>query len=180
VIAGETRNKNLKGAFMSEIEFIFRSIGTIHSSHKKLSDIPIQPVFSAGIKGTVIVNPECAEGLLDLQGFSHIHLIYFFHGSQKTCLRVTPYLSDTMRGIFATRAPHRPNKIGMSLVRLAAIEDNIIHIEDVDILDGTPLLDIKPYIQRFDSRKDALSGWQDEVPDDVAYDRGQRGLKRQE
>jgi tRNA-Thr(GGU) m(6)t(6)A37 methyltransferase TsaA len=159
-------------------EIIFQSLGTIHSSHKKLSDIPIQPVFSKGIKGTVIVKPKFAEGLMDLNEFSHIHLFYYFHKSQKTRLYVKPYLSEKERGIFSTRAPHRPNKIGMSLVRLTAIKGNVLHIEDVDILDGTPLIDIKPYIQRFDSRKNVKSGWQDEVPEDVAYDKGRRNYKK--
>jgi tRNA (adenine37-N6)-methyltransferase len=165
-----TRNKE---------KIIFQSIGVILSSHKKLSDIPIQPVFSKGIKGTVIVNSEFTEGLMDLHEFSHIHLFYYFHKSQKTTLHVKPYLSEQTHGIFATRAPHRPNKIGMSLVRLTAIKDNVLHIEDVDILDGTVLIDIKPYIQRFDSRKNVKSGWQDDVSDDVASVKGLRDFEKQ-
>jgi tRNA-Thr(GGU) m(6)t(6)A37 methyltransferase TsaA len=165
---------------MNKEEFTFQSIGTIHSPHTILTDIPIQPVFSEGIKGTVIVNPEFIEGLMDLHEFSHIHLLYYFHKSQKTCLHVKPYLSKQPHGIFATRAPHRPNKIGMSIVRLTAIEDNVLHIEDVDILDGTSLLDIKPFIQRFDSRKNVKSGWQDNVSDDVASDKGLRNFEKQE
>jgi tRNA-Thr(GGU) m(6)t(6)A37 methyltransferase TsaA len=165
---------------MNKEEFTFQSIGIIRSPHTILSDIPIQPVFSKGVKGTVIVNSEFTEGLLDLNEFSHVHLFYYFHESQKTSLHLKPYLTEKTHGIFATRAPHRPNKIGMSLVRLTAIEDNVLHVEDVDILDKTPLIDIKPYIQRFDSRRNVKSGWQDDVSDDVASDRGLRNFRKQE
>lgn len=162
---------------MSRRKIPFQQIGVIHSPHKKLTDIPIQPVFSKGIPGTVEVEPGFADGLADLGEFSHIHLFYLFHRSKKTRLRLQPYLSDKERGIFATRAPHRPNKLGMSLVRLTGIEGNILRIEDVDILDGTPLIDIKPYIRRFDSRPDVRSGWQEEVSDDQAVVRGRRNYK---
>ncbi|PIE54235.1 MAG: tRNA (N6-threonylcarbamoyladenosine(37)-N6)-methyltransferase TrmO [Dethiosulfovibrio peptidovorans] len=164
---------------MNKKDFVFRPIGIIRSSHKKLSEIPIQPVFSQGIKGTVIVNPEFAEGLMDLNGFSHIYLFYYFHKLEQTSLHVKPYLSEQTHGIFATRAPHRPNKIGMSLVKLNSIECNVLYIEEVDILDETPLLDIKPYIRRFDARENVISGWQDEVSDDVAFYKGLRGFKKQ-
>jgi tRNA-Thr(GGU) m(6)t(6)A37 methyltransferase TsaA len=160
-------------------EIIFQSIGIIRSPHQKLSDIPIQPAFSDEIKGTVVVDPEFAEGLMDLHEFSHIYLFYYFHQCQKTCLRVKPYLSHEEHGIFATRAPHRPNKLGMSLVQLTEIKDNVLHVKGVDILDGTPLIDIKPYIQRFDSRENVRSGWQDAVSDDTASARGLRDYKKQ-
>jgi len=163
---------------MSREKIIFKPIGIIHSPHKELSDIPIQPVFAKDIEGTVVIDQKFAEGLMDLNEFSHIHLFYFFHKSQKTCLRVKPYLSEQEHGIFATRAPHRPNKLGMSLVRLTEIQGNILHIKGIDIVDGTPLIDIKPYIQRFDSRKDAQSGWQDAVSDDTASVRGLRNYKK--
>ena len=163
---------------MNDDTFVFQPIGIIHSPHKEISRIPIQPVFCNGIEGTVVLNTEYADGLKDLQGFSHIHLFYYFNQSQKTCLRLKPYLSDEEHGIFATRAPHRPNKLGMSLVRLVRVEDNILHVRDLDILDGTPLLDIKPYIQRFDLRKTVKSGWQDTVSNDVAAVRGLRDSKR--
>jgi tRNA-Thr(GGU) m(6)t(6)A37 methyltransferase TsaA len=165
---------------MSREKIIFQSIGIIHSPHQKLSDIPIQPVFSDGIKGTVEVDPEFAGGLMDLDEFSYIYLFYYFHQSQKTFLYVKPYLSEQEHGIFATRSPHRPNKLGMSLVRLTGIEGNILHVNDIDILDGTPLIDIKPYIRRFDSRENVRSGWQDAVSDDTAFFRGRRNYKKQE
>jgi tRNA-Thr(GGU) m(6)t(6)A37 methyltransferase TsaA len=164
---------------MSSEKIIFKSIGIIHSPHQVLAEIPIQPVFSNDIKGTVVVIPEFAEGLMDLHEFSHIYLFYYFHQSQKTLLHVKPFLSDQEQGIFATRSPHRPNKLGMSLVRLTGIESNVLHVKDIDILDGTPLIDIKPYIQRFDSRENARSGWQDSVSDDAASVRGLRNYKKQ-
>jgi len=164
---------------MNREEIVFQSIGIIHSPHQKISDIPIQPVFVNDIKGTVVIDPEFAEGLMDLNEFSHIYLFYFFHQSQKTCLHVKPYLSEQEHGIFATRAPHRPNKLGMSLVRLTKIAGNILHIKDIDVLDGTPLLDIKPYIKRFDSRDNVQSGWQDSVSDDTASVRGLRSYNKQ-
>jgi len=165
---------------MSTEKIIFQSIGIIHSPHRVLADIPIQPVFSKDVKGTVVVAPEFSEGLMDLNEFSHIYLFYCFHQSQKMCLHVKPFLSDQEHGIFATRSPHRPNKLGMSLVRLTEIEGNILHVKDIDILDGTPLIDIKPYIQRFDSRENVRSGWQDAVSDDTASVRGLRNYKKQE
>ena len=163
---------------MKDNKFIFKAIGTIHSPHKEISKIPIQPVFCNDIEGTITLNSKFADGLNSLQGFSHIYLFYYFNHSQKTCLRLKPYLSDHEHGIFATRAPHRPNKLGMSLVRLDKIENNILYVRDLDILDGTPLLDIKPYIQRFDSREDVRSGWQDTVLDDVADVRGLRDFQK--
>jgi len=163
---------------MKDSKFVFHSIGIIHSPHKELFKIPIQPVFCNDIEGRVLLKNKYAEGLKNLQGFSHIYLFYYFDHSQKMCLHLKPYLSDKEHGIFATRAPHRPNKLGMSLVRLDSIENNILYVKDIDILDGTPLLDIKPYIQRFDSREDVKSGWQDTVLNDVAFVRGLRDFKR--
>ena len=163
---------------MNKTDIIFQPIGLIHSPHKALDEIPIQPVFAQDIEGTVTVFPEFAEGLTDLQVFSHIYLFFYFHKANKTRLKVKPYLSDQERGVFATRSPNRPNKLGLSLVRLTKIEDNILHVKDIDILDGTPLIDIKPYIQRFDSRDNARSGWQDDVSDDTASVRGLRNFKK--
>ena len=159
---------------MKDESIVFQPIGVIHSPHKELNKIPVQPVFCNGIKGTVVVDEEYIDGLKGLAEFSHIFLFFYFHGSAKMCLRLKPYLSDEEQGIFATRAPHRPNKLGMSLVRLEAIENNVLHVSDIDILDGTPLIDIKPYVQRFDSREHAKSGWQDAVSDDITAIRGKR------
>jgi tRNA-Thr(GGU) m(6)t(6)A37 methyltransferase TsaA len=163
---------------MACTDIVFRSIGTIHSAHKELDKIPIQPVFANGIKGKVVLKPEFIDGILNLQAFSHIYLFYYFHMSQKTRLHVKPYLSDEEQGIFATRAPHRPNKLGMSLVRLASIEGDTLYIEDIDIVDGTPLIDIKPYIKRFDLRRSVRSGWHDEISEDTVSARGRRNYDR--
>jgi len=159
---------------MNDDKFVFQQIGFIHSPYKEISKTPIQPVFCNDIEGKVVLDIEYVGGLRGLEGFSHIYLLYYFHESKKICLRLKPYLLDQEQGIFATRAPHRPNKLGMSLVRLVKIKGNVLHVKDIDILDGTPLLDIKPYIQRFDSRENVKSGWQDTIPDDIAFSRGVR------
>ncbi len=144
---------------MTEIEF--KSIGTIHSQFKDLEGMPIQPVGARGIKGKININDEYKDGLKDLDGFSHIILIYYLHLSKGYSLHVKPFLDTEERGVFATRAPKRPNPIGMSVVRLEKIEGTTIYISDVDIIDGTPLLDIKPYIPNFDKQdEDEIKiGW---------------------
>jgi tRNA-Thr(GGU) m(6)t(6)A37 methyltransferase TsaA len=121
--------------------------------------MPIQPPGAAGLKGTVAVLPEYADGLRDLDGFSHVILIYLFDRSAGYTLTVVPFLDSTPRGLFATRAPRRPNPIGLSVVRLESIDGNVLHIDGVDILDGTPLLDIKPYVPAFDAPRDCRTGW---------------------
>jgi len=136
----------------------FRSIGTIHTEYKRKEGVPIQGSFSDA-KGWVEVLPEYADGLKDLDGFSHIFLIYHFHESSGHSNLVKPFLDDEKRGVFATRAPRRPNPIGLSLVRLDRIEGSRLFISGVDIIDGTPLLDIKPYVDRFDRRDGSRSGW---------------------
>lgn len=119
-------------------------IGVIHSPFRTTEDAPIQPFFAKGAKGTVEVLDDYIDGLDGLDGFTHIVLIYHFHLSTGFSLKVRPYLDDTPRGVFATRAPRRPNPIGISVVRLAGVEGGIIKVIDVDVVDGTPLLDIKP------------------------------------
>jgi len=133
---------------MEKIEF--KPIGIIHSPFKEPKGMPIQPAGAKGIKGTIEVFPEFQDGLKDLDGFSHIILLFHFHLSKSYNLKVMPYMEDEIRGVFATRAPRRPNQIGLSIVRLDKIEDNILHISNVDIIDGTPLLDIKPFVPKFD------------------------------
>ena len=118
--------------------------------------MPIQPTGAKGIQGTVEILPEFQAGLNDLEGFSHIILLYHLHRSEGFKLTVTPFLDDQPRGLFATRAPKRPNSIGLSVVKLVRQEENILHIENVDILDGTPLLDIKPYIPVFEPDEEIL------------------------
>lgn len=140
-------------------EIIYSPIGVIHSPFEDTKGMPIQPTGAHGIPGTVEIYPDYGDGLRDLEGFSHIFLIYHFHLSREYSLLVKPFLDDTMRGVFATRAPKRPNGIGISVVRLVKIEGFALHIEDIDIVDGTPLLDIKPYVPEFDTRKVERIGW---------------------
>jgi len=158
---------------MNEIRY--RPIGTIHSEHTVPEATPIQPVFAGGCVGRAEILPEFADGLRDLEGFSHIYLVYHFDRVAGAKLRVKPFLQDVERGVFATRAPCRPNPIGMSIVRLARVDGTTLHLLDVDVLDGTPLLDVKPYTTRFDCHPDVRSGWQDEVDEDAARARGRRG-----
>jgi tRNA-Thr(GGU) m(6)t(6)A37 methyltransferase TsaA len=137
----------------------FRPVGTIRSPFTDPAGMPIQPAGAAGIPGRVELDPDLREGLKALDGFSHIYLLYVFHRAEGYVLQVKPFLDDALRGIFATRAPRRPNAIGLSVVRLVRVEGAVLHIEDVDILDGTPLLDIKPYVPAFDSRAPERTGW---------------------
>ncbi len=150
---------------MNEIRY--DPIGIIHSPFKDTKGMPIQPTASRGIAGTAEVKPQYAEGLKDIEGFSHIILLYHFHLSNGPLLQVKPFLDDSVRGIFSTRAPRRPNPIGMSIVRLTGVENTTLYIEDVDILDGTPLLDIKPYVPQFDHRQVDKIGWLSETVNDV-------------
>ena len=143
----------------------YQPIGVIHTPFKQRQGMPIQPSRGRGVRGIVEVAPEYADGLADLEGFSHIVLIYHFHRSRGFDLRVTPFLDTEKRGLFATRAPRRPNAIGLSVVRLLGIEGNRIEVQDLDILDGTPLLDIKPYVPEFDHRTEVREGWLEGVKD---------------
>jgi tRNA-Thr(GGU) m(6)t(6)A37 methyltransferase TsaA len=136
-----------------------KPIGTIHSPFKSPSGMPIQPVFAKGAEGTVEVLPQFAEGLRDLEGFERIWLIYWFDRASETKLIVKPFRDDAERGLFSTRAPCRPNRIGMSPVRLLRIEGNKLYVADIDVLDDTPLLDIKPYIPEFDCFEGSKCGW---------------------
>jgi tRNA-Thr(GGU) m(6)t(6)A37 methyltransferase TsaA len=144
----------------SEMDCVtFNPIGIIHSPYKEIEGMPIQPCAAIGVTGTVEIKQEYVNGLKDIDGFSHIILIYHFHVSKGYSLEVIPFLDDLSKGIFATRAPKRPNAIGLSIVKLIKVENNILHIEDVDILDNTPLLDIKPYVSIFDALDQTEVGW---------------------
>ena len=142
---------------MNEIKYI--QIGIIHSPFKEPKGTPIQPRAAQGIHGTVEVFQEYTEGLKDIDGFSHVILVYHFHLSKKSSLRVKPFMDDQTHGVFSTRAPNRPNPIGISVVQLVKIEGNILQVKDLDIVDGTPLLDIKPYVPEFDIRDAKKKGW---------------------
>ena len=141
----------------------FHPIGIIHSPFHDLAGMPIQPSSDASAAGTLEIFPEFVPGLKDLGGFSHLILLYHLHQAGPARLEVTPFLDSQPRGIFATRAPTRPNPIGLSVVKLTRIEGNILYVEDLDILDGTPLLDIKPYIPEFDYHPEVQIGWLEQV-----------------
>ena len=141
------------------IEIALQPIGTIHTPFTEPRGTPIQPTGARDVQGTVEVLSEYLPGLDGLDGFSHVILIYLFHKAQRTELEVTPFMDDRPHGVFATRAPARPNHLGLSVVRLDGIEGGTLRIRDVDMLDGTPLLDIKPYVPEFDARAEARIGW---------------------
>ena len=137
------------------MKIVYKPIGVIHSPFKNTDETPTQPSRSKGSRGTVELFEEYAEGLSDLDGFSHIILLCHMHESKDFRLKVVPHLDTEIRGLFATRSPNRPNPIGLSLVKLIGIEDKTLTFEGVDFIDGTPVLDIKPYLPNFDSYPDA-------------------------
>ena len=144
-------------SIMTQIKYT--PIGLIRTPFKTPKGTPIQPQGAAGVKGTVEVFPEYVEGLADLQEFSHIILIYHFHRAKSFSLQVKPFLDDKKHGLFATRAPSRPNSIGISVVELMEIDNGRLHVRGIDVVDKTPLLDIKPYVPDFDVRKATKIGW---------------------
>jgi tRNA-Thr(GGU) m(6)t(6)A37 methyltransferase TsaA len=137
----------------------FTPIGIIHSPFQAPEETPVQPAGGAEVAGTVEVFEPYRAGLKDLEGFSHLVLLFHFDRSRGYDLHVVPYLDTELRGVFATRAPRRPNPIGLSVVRLERIEDGLLHIRGIDMLDGTPLLDIKPYVPAFEAEGKIRSGW---------------------
>lgn len=138
---------------------ILHPIGIIHTPHKDVKNMPIQPIAAEGIFGTIELLPEYAAGLKDIEGFSHLTLIYQFHKIDGFELEVIPFMDNEKHGIFSTKAPKRPNAIGISTVKLLKMDGNTLYIEQVDMLDGTPLIDIKPFYPRYDNRFDVKIGW---------------------
>jgi tRNA-Thr(GGU) m(6)t(6)A37 methyltransferase TsaA len=159
-------------------EIRYRPIGVIRSPFKEPEGTPIQPKGARGVAGTVEVFPEYVEGLKDIDGFSHIILLYHFHLSKGASLRVQPFMDNRDHGIFAIRGPSRPNPIGLSIVRLLRVETGILHVQDVDIVDGTPLLDIKPYVPQFDIRKVERIGWLEDNVHKVSRSRDDGRFKK--
>jgi len=143
------------------------SIGVIHSPHKSIENMPIQPKGASELEGHIIIDEKYIDGLQDLDGFSHIYLLYRFHEAARTELLVRPFMDKEKRGVFATRSPLRPNHIGISIVKLQKIDGNNIYVNGIDVLDGTPLLDIKPYIEKFDAVKESTSGWLQASDEDI-------------
>lgn len=152
----------------------YQPIGIIHTPFTEPDGMPIQPASAAGVAGRVEVFAQYRDGLRDLDGFSHIILLYHFHRSRGFTLRVVPFLDTRPRGVFATRAPRRPNSVGLSVVRLLRVEDGVLHVENVDILDGTPLIDIKPYVPEFDGQAGARTGWLAEARGGAAQHKSDR------
>lgn len=145
---------------MSPNLITYQPIGVIRSPHKQPKGSPIQPSGARGVAGRAELRPELAPGLKDLAGFSHVILLYHCHRAGDAKLEIKPFLDGEAHGVFATRAPSRPNPLGLSVVRLKSIEGNVLHLEDVDLLDGTPLLDIKPYVPDFDQPPGPVrTGW---------------------
>ena len=140
-------------------QIIYKPIGIIYSPFKSIEGVPIQPAGADGIKGKIKVYKKYLNGLMNLEGFSHIILLYHFHLSRGYSLKVIPFLKNQEQGVFATRAPKRPNQIGISVVKINKIEGNIINISNIDIINGTPLIDIKPYASFFDNVKNEKNGW---------------------
>jgi tRNA-Thr(GGU) m(6)t(6)A37 methyltransferase TsaA len=163
---GAIASSVLKGS--SEMDMTYRPIGIIHSPFTSLEAMPIQPVGATSGQGIVEIFAEFADGLKDLDGFSYLILLYHFHKAHRSALTVTPFLDSTPHGIFATRAPTRPNPIGLSVVKLLNIKDNAMQVEQLDILDETPVLDIKPYVPEFDHRANARIGWLERVKEEVS------------
>ncbi|MFO7943204.1 MAG: tRNA (N6-threonylcarbamoyladenosine(37)-N6)-methyltransferase TrmO [Anaerolineales bacterium] len=142
-------------------------IGRILSPFTKATGMPIQPSAAKGVQGRVEIQTRFQSGLNDLNGFSHLILIYHFDRVEEYKLTVTPFLDDQERGVFATRAPLRPNPIGLSVVKLLTIQGNVLEIENVDVLDQTPLLDLKPYVPYFDRPEGVKAGWIERVKGDI-------------
>ena len=145
--------------FMNQI--IMRPIGVIRSPYKESKDIPIQGIFKSNVEAWVELKDKYADGLKDLDKFSHAILIYYFHKSEREEIKGEPFLEQNSHGIFAIRSPNRPNHIGLSIVKIKSIKRDKMYFTEVDILDETPLLDIKPYVKYFDTRKNVVSGWLD-------------------
>ncbi|HEY5674700.1 MAG TPA: tRNA (N6-threonylcarbamoyladenosine(37)-N6)-methyltransferase TrmO [Malonomonas sp.] len=154
-------------------------IGIIHTPFKEIAAMPIQPSGAVGVAGQIELHPELLTGLKDLAGFSHIIVLYQFHRISRTDLTVTPFLDSEPRGIFATRAPTRPNPLGLSVLALQAIRDNLLMVENVDMLDGSPLLDIKPYVPAFDQATEVRTGWLQKNSDRAKTTRSDNRFKEQ-
>jgi len=154
-------------------QIVMHPIGVIRSPYKKSRDIPIQGTFKSEVEGWIELKDKYAGGLKDLDEFSHAIILYYFHKSQRQETEGRPFLERNKHGIFAIRSPHRPNHIGFSIVKIKKIEANKMYFTEVDVLDATPVLDIKPYVKYFDSRDDVTCGWLDKhfkngnIPDET-------------
>jgi len=153
------------------MEFVIKPIGFVETPFEVDDEVPIQPSFSDAF-GTVVINSEYKAGLDSLEGFSHIILIYWFDRATGSEMKVKPFLDDEPKGIFAIRHPNRPNKIGLSIVQLVKVENNKLLVKGIDVLNGTPLIDIKPFVPEFDIKgiEDTRIGW---LEDKLRKDEGE-------
>ena len=149
------------------MQITYISIGIIHSPFFELNGMPIQPTSESSAEGKIEIYPQFSNGLKSLEGFSHIYLLYHLHKSAPAKLRVKPFLDNESHGIFATRAPRRPNPIGLSVVKIINIKENFVFVDNIDVLNGTPLLDIKPYIPEFEDARGIRVGWLEKSKGDV-------------
>ena len=156
---------------------VYLPIGYIYTPFNEISGMPVQPAGAKGIKGKIELVPEFISGIQGLDGFSHLILLYHFHLSENFELLVTPFLDTKMHGVFATRAPRRPNSIGLSIVKLIRIEENVLYIEDIDVINKTPLIDIKPYIPDFETSDRIKTGWYRNKKTDIAKARSDKRFK---
>jgi tRNA (adenine37-N6)-methyltransferase len=159
-----SRQSNQNITWNANMKIEFRPIGVVHSAFKEQQGTPIQPVFAQNARGKVEIFEPYRAALKDLNGFSRVWLIYYFDRAKTWEPLVVPYRDVHQRGLFATRAPARPNAIGISAVKLVLVEQGAIEVEEIDVLDGTPVLDIKPYVPNFDSYPDEKAGWLDNGP----------------
>lgn len=153
------------------MQILYQPIGLIHSPFTDTTGMPIQPPGASEVKGSIEIFAEFVQGLQDLNGFSHLILLYHFHQVEQAKLTVTPFLDSRPHGVFATRAPTRPNPIGLSVVKLVGIEQNTLYVSNIDILDGTPLLDLKPYVPEFDQHPVERIGWLEQAKGQVRSQR---------
>lgn len=163
-------------------KLVLEPVGIIHSPHHEPRETPAQPVCAEGCRGRVEVFPRYADALADIEEFSHLHLIYWLHRAAEVAssvagpspLKVTPFFDDVPHGVFATRTPVRPNPLGLSTVRLVERRGTDLIVDELDVLDGTPLLDIKPYVEGFDLRIGTRGGWTERVDRETFLARGRR------
>ena len=148
-------------------DVVLHPIGVLRTPFHDLADMPIQPTSTFSAPGRAEIYPQYHMGLKDLAGFSHVILLYHLHRTDREQLQVTPFLDSVPRGVFATRAPTRPNHLGLSVVELLRVDGTTLHLDRLDILDGTPLLDIKPYVPAFDEPQDVRCGWLENAPGKV-------------
>ena len=152
----------------------YEPIGVVRTPFASIENMPIQPAAARGVKGCIELKPEFEEGCKDLDGFSHIIALYHFHRTGAYALSITPFLDTAAHGVFATRAPSRPNAIGISTLRLERIEGACLHVLDVDMLDNTPLLDIKPYVPHFESPSAVRIGWIEQAKKRISSQRSDK------